>query len=206
MAKAAKGRGVQNTDRPVKDMRVDGLVDESPFSSLPFDPRELLELIGNGVTIGALKGHSPELHEAMYTYAHGQYVQGRYADALKIFGFLVQHDHLDGRFHMGFGACLHMLNRHEEALKYYGAASLFDLTDPEPVVRMAECQLALARPEQALEALRYAAGLTEGDERYAQLDARVQILIASAQKLQHRSKRIQGHEAVANRKEDTDVR
>ena len=93
-----------------------------------------------------------------------------------MFGFLVTHNHLDRRFHKAFGACLQNLVR-ADALKYYGVASLLDLTDPDPVVHTAECLLALSRDQEAARALRFALGQIKGEAKHAALGERVKALL-----------------------------
>lgn len=141
------------------------------------DATAMIELLSSGTTLGELHGVSERRLEALYAVGHTLYTQGKYADAAPVFGFLVTHSHLDRRFHKAFGACLQKLGRHADALKYYGVASLLDLTDPDPVVHTAECLLALSRDEEAARALRFALGQIKGEEKHAALGERVKALL-----------------------------
>lgn len=123
------------------------------------EAQALLQLMGGGVTLAALSGITPRRLEAYYALGYTCYRSGRYQDAERIFSFVLLQNHLDARTHKALGMTLQMQRKHEQALKPYGAASLMDLTDPEPVVRMAECLLALARLDEALGALDFAQGM-----------------------------------------------
>ncbi len=137
----------------------------------------LMQVLSGGMTLGAIRGHGKSAQAARYVEAHGLYVQGKYAEALPLFRMLYINDHWDMRFAMGIAGCLQMLQRHEEAARYYGAASVLDLTDPTPVIHMAECLLGASRREEAIEALKFAEGQARGDARYAAHAARVQALL-----------------------------
>lgn len=120
----------------------------------------LVELLISGNTLSSLLGRSEKSQEALYHVAYVFYGQAKYTEAMRMFAYLLANNHLDRRFYMGFAGCMHMLDRHEEALKYYGIASLLDLTDPLPAMHMAECHIALGRHGQARESLEY--GLYQG--------------------------------------------
>lgn len=120
--------------------------------------QEGLALLGSmfhGQPLGPMMGISVESQEVIYAAAYNAFKQAKYPEAMQAFSLLMTADHLDRRYHSGFAACLRMQKKHAEALKYYGVASILDLTDPEPVIRMAECHLALGDLEQARTALNY---------------------------------------------------
>lgn len=130
-----------------------------------------------GHTLGAMLGFSEESQEALYALGHCLYGQARYEDALRVFGFLLTHNHLERRYYLAFGACLQMLSRLEDALKYYGMASFMDMTDPEPVFHAAHCLLALGRRKEAGEALEYAQCMARGVAPHAELSERISALL-----------------------------
>lgn len=142
------------------------------------DGMNLLDRLLSGETIGMLSGRSIESVEAMYYLAHTFYGQGKYAEALKIFGILVIENHVDRRFHGGLAACMQMLRRHEEALKYYGISSMLDLTDPDPVIHMAECYLALGERAKARESLDYALLQARGHSRHHAHVGRIEAMLS----------------------------
>lgn len=138
------------------------------------------ELVGHlleGKTLGPLLGHSPKEQEALYTLAFRLYGQARYADAARLFAYLLMNNHLDARYYNGFGACMQMQERPTEALRYYGMASLLDLTDPAPVMHCAECHLALGARDKALEALNYALAQARHHERHRRHVPRLEALL-----------------------------
>ena len=150
----------------------------SPDGGMPsaLDALALIQQLLSGHTLATMKGLSARSLEAIYAAAYGLYNQSKYAQAEKLFRFLVLHDHLDRRFCKGLAACLQYQGRHEDAAKYYGAASMLDLTDPEPVVQAAQCLMGLSRLDEAEEALRFAEGQVEGEARHAALAQRVDAL------------------------------
>jgi type III secretion system low calcium response chaperone LcrH/SycD len=128
--------------------------DPSALSEQAFD--NLLDHLRSGGTLGAELGLSLRSQKAMYQLAYLLYGQNKYEEARRLFSMLVICQHTDRRHHLGLAACLQMLQRHAEALKHYGIASVLDLTDPVPVLHAAECHLALAEREKARHALDYA--------------------------------------------------
>lgn len=109
----------------------------------------LLALLSQGVTVGSLSGLSPRVVESFYALGYGWFNAGRLADAERVFALVAMQDHLDRRYQLALAMTLHAQGRHERALRPYGMASLLDLTDPEPVLRMAECLLSLGRKDEA---------------------------------------------------------
>lgn len=130
-----------------------------------------------GEVLANILGHSPDSLEALYALGHNFYTHKQYDEAMRVFAFLLSNNHMDRRFFKGMAACLHMQRRYEDAAKYYGAASLLDLSDPEPVVHAAECFLALSRTKEAMQALEVAKQQTTGKDRYLALHARVQTIL-----------------------------
>lgn len=122
------------------------------------DGQALQDYLLQGGTIGTLRGVTPRQLEAFYALGFNCFQSGRYEDAEKLFTYVLTHNHLDARTHKALGMALQAQRKHEQALKPYGAASLMDMTDPEPVVHMAECFLALGRVSDARQALGYAGG------------------------------------------------
>ena len=107
----------------------------------------------SGGTFGDLNGFEARDYEAMYTVAHGMYVQERYQDAQKLFGFLVACNPFDRRFPQALASSLQMTGEFEKAIEYYSMASVMDIKDPVPTFHTAECLAALGRVAEAREAL-----------------------------------------------------
>lgn len=109
---------------------------------------------------------SQQSQDTLYHLGYLQYKQAKYADAMRIFGLLMTMNHMDARLLMGFGACLQMQFQHADALQFYGPASFLDLTDPEPVMRCVECNLALGNVEAARTGLDYGLKQARAHERH----------------------------------------
>lgn len=130
----------------------------------------------DGVTLAQACGISGEELEAAYAMAYGLYGQGCWDDALQLFDFLCQHSHLERRFHVGRGSCLHMLRQYERALVAYGVAHVMDVEEPSVALRTAECLIALGRHSDALTALETVELLVTGKPEHAALQQRAQAL------------------------------
>lgn len=111
------------------------------------------ELLSQGGTLGTIYNYTDEDYEVLYALGHSLYSQGRYQDAMKAFGFLVAHNHLEKRFVNAFASSLQMVKSYEEALKYYSLASVMDMSDPAPTFHSCECLIALGRVTEAYEGL-----------------------------------------------------
>jgi type III secretion system low calcium response chaperone LcrH/SycD len=138
----------------------------------------LLDYLMSGRTLGEAMGCSLQSQETLYHVAYTFYNQAKYPEAMRVFAYLLAANHLDRRFFKGFAACLHMQRRHEEALKYYGAASMLDLTDPEPAMHSAECHLALGGIEQARASLDYAMSQARADDKHRAFIPRLEAMLA----------------------------
>ena len=107
----------------------------------------------SGGTLGSLIGYDQRDYEAMYTLGHSHYAQGRYADAMKAFSFLVTYNPMERRYVNAFASCLQMEKRYDEAISFYSLTSVMDMTDPRPTFHTAECMIALGRKKEAKDAL-----------------------------------------------------
>ncbi len=105
--------------------------------------------LANGARLGNAFGVDEKHLEAVYTLAFGQYQQGRYADALKLFAFITFHDQTFMKAFKGIGSCLQMLGRYQEALLYLGLAIIDDDTDMQTAVQIAECLIRTGQREDA---------------------------------------------------------
>lgn len=105
--------------------------------------------LANGARLGDAFGLD-EMHlEAVYTLASGQYQQGRYTDALKLFAFITFHDQTFMKAFKGIGCCLQMLGRYREALVYLGLAIIDDDKDMQTAVQIAECLIQVGQRDDA---------------------------------------------------------
>ena len=125
--------------------------------TMTVDPQVLAQQVGElliaGGTLGDTLNYDEKDYEVLYALGHSCYSQARYKDAVKVFGYLVMHNHLEKRFANAFASSLHMTKSYEEAIKYYSLASVMDMSDPVPTFHTAECMIALGNVPDAREAL-----------------------------------------------------
>lgn len=138
---------------------------------------QIAELLLNGGTLGSVYDYNDQDYEVLYALGHSLYGQGRYFDAMKAFGFLVMHNHLERRFMNAFAASLQMIKSYEEAIKYYTLASVMDMSDPAPTFHTCECMLALGMVAQAREGLGMVIGQCK-DAAHGPLKERAEALLA----------------------------
>lgn len=137
---------------------------------------QLIELFSNGGTLGDVYEYNDTDYEVVYALGSDLYNQGRYADAMKAFGFLVIHNQWEKRFVSAFAASLQMCKRYEDAIQYYSFASVMDMRDPVPTFHTAECMIALGQLGDAKQALEIVVNQS-GDEKHAGLKARAQAML-----------------------------
>jgi type III secretion system low calcium response chaperone LcrH/SycD len=135
------------------------------------------DLLAHGATLKAIKGYTDEEFEALYTLGYNLYNQGKFAEALQAFGFLLMHDQLERRYYKAFGSCQQMLKQYEEAIRNYSMASILDLTDPEPTFHTAECMVGLGMTEEAVEALDIVVRQTKDKPDYKVMHERAKAMI-----------------------------
>ncbi|GAB1387131.1 SycD/LcrH family type III secretion system chaperone BcrH1 [Melaminivora sp.] len=116
---------------------------------------QILELLTHGGTLGSVFDYDDQDYEVLYALGHSLYAQARYQEAMRVFGYLVMHNHMEKRFMNAFASSLQMLKSHKEAIKYYSLASIMDMSDPLPTFHTAECMIALGLRDEAKEALGY---------------------------------------------------
>jgi len=137
---------------------------------------QIAELLLHGGTLGSVYDYSEQDYEVLYALGHSLYAQRRYFDAMKAFGFLVMHNHLERRFMNAFASSLQMIKSYEEAIKYYTMSSVMDMSDPAPTFHTCECMIALGMVQEAREGLGMVIGQCR-DAAHAALKERAQALL-----------------------------
>lgn len=137
--------------------------------TVPFDKLsgQMGELLMNGGTLGDVYGYDDRDYEVLYALGHSLYSQGRYADAVKAFGFLVMHNHLERRFASAYASSLQMTRQYDKAIEFYTLASMMDMSDPVPTFHTAECMMQVGMMAQAKEALGFVVKQSEKPEHEA---------------------------------------
>lgn len=132
--------------------------------------KKCAESIIRGSTVRAIKGLSNAEMETMYATGVDYYKSGAYADALKVFKFLMFMEHTSSRYWTATGSAFQALKQYDQAIKCYQMGTFFDLHNPKPAYYAAECFLAANDPENAERALntldRYAPKDTEAGRAY----------------------------------------
>lgn len=109
--------------------------------------------LAEGGTLGRLTGRSADELEAIYAQAHGQYGQGRYDEAARLFACVVFHNHLEPRYLYAYAACLQALRRFAEALQYYGMVFVIEPDNPVLKFHVAECMVGMGKLAEARDML-----------------------------------------------------
>ncbi|NMK47572.1 SycD/LcrH family type III secretion system chaperone [Achromobacter sp. Bel] len=135
--------------------------------------------------LGALPGSqrfTADQLEVIYALAYAHVTQRQYAQALPMFAFLSQYGPTRKHYLAGLALCLQMQARYDEAIRIYSLiGTLFPVT-PEAVLRVAECQLALADVPAAQASLRMVAEYAQADAAHAALGERARSLLALTEK------------------------
>ena len=100
-----------------------------------------------------------------YEQALDAYNRGDYESAARQFAPLTLIDPQEADLHLATGNALQQLGEHQLALGHFSAAAALSPSDPGPVFRMAECQLALSMDHDARETLRECLRLCADDSR-----------------------------------------
>ena|SRR6187402_468667 len=138
---------------------------------------QVVDVFSHGATLKAVHGYTDEEFDALYALGYNFYNQGKFAEALQAFGFLLMHDQLERKYYKAFGSCQQMLKRYEDAVRNYSIASILDLTDPEPTFHSAECMVALGMPAEAIEALEIVVEATKGKAERQVMHDRAQAMM-----------------------------
>ena len=110
-------------------------------------------LAQDNATLKELKGVTNDELEAVYSLGFGYYRTGKFAEAAKLFQFLVLFDHLNAKYWFALGAVQQATKDWKNAIASYSYSSFLDLTNPKPQYHAAECFLASGDKVNAASAL-----------------------------------------------------
>lgn len=99
------------------------------------------------------KRFTREQLEVIYAMAYAHVAQSHYAQALPIFAFLAQYGPTRRHYLYGLALSLQMVGRVEEAISIYSLCSLLFPDSFEAAQRLAQCQVAAGRREEACDTL-----------------------------------------------------
>lgn len=137
---------------------------------------QITELFQHGGTLGDVYNYDDHDYEVLYSFGHGLYTQGRYMDAVKVFGYLTMHNHLERKFLNAYAASLQMIKSYEEAIQFYSMASVMDMSDPVPTFHTCECMIAMGNVDDAKQGLMMVLKQCKG-EKYLPLKERTLALL-----------------------------
>lgn len=150
------------------------------------DPTHLRRLVDQALLqrtpLGAVRGLDRDRLEMLYTLAWNALAQEQYAQAEKLFKFLVLHQHLEASYWLGLGVCYQRQQRYELALTAFGQASQLAVDNPQPALHGGECHLALRRPKPAQAAFKAALHWSEERPEWSELRQRAEVLLAATQR------------------------
>ena len=113
---------------------------------------EVMKDLGEGKTVGALAGFTPDDLEAVYSLGYASYQAGKFDEAEKVFRFVCLFDHLEKKYFFALGGALQAQRKFAEAVQVYASVLLRDFDDMQAYLRLAECQLALGDRGEAVAA------------------------------------------------------
>lgn len=122
--------------------------------------REQLE---QGYTLGDLRGITDEGYESLYDIAHTLCNQGDFHHALPIALQLTLHRPTDVRYPFMTGSCLQRLGHFDAAALMYALSMDVDPEYAAAAYRLAECLIAIGKPEEAIPFLHQTIDLCYGD-------------------------------------------
>lgn len=114
---------------------------------------QILDHLARGGVLGDLLDMDERDYELLYALGHDMYTQGKYEDAVNLFGFLVMRNHQERRFIMAYAAALQMTRDYVNAISLYTLASVLDLRDPQPGFYTCECLIGLGLKNEACQGL-----------------------------------------------------
>ncbi|MGB3068105.1 MAG: SycD/LcrH family type III secretion system chaperone [Ottowia sp.] len=129
-------------------------------------------------TLPASRRFTPEQLEVIYgmAYAHAQ--QRQWDKALPIFAFLSQYGPTRRHYLAGLAQCMRELGRHEDAKNLYSLMLMLFPDHPEPLLYIAECQIAQGDRATAQTTLSELRDILAESSPPHPLQARVQALLA----------------------------
>lgn len=130
---------------------------------------------------------SKEAEKELYSMAYSFYNNGKFQEALDCFLYLVRANTETAKNWNGLAATHQRLGNYLEAIGAYAVGALLDDKDPQIHMHAADCFFAINEGTQALDALKTAELLANGQEKYHQLLSRIAALRAAWKELNLRS-------------------
>lgn len=145
---------------------------------------QLLDLVGQGGTVGDLYNLTDTDKEVLYSVAHNFYKNGKYDKALPLFQFLSLIDHVNKKWWMGYGAAAQMSKDYTKAINAYAMATVLDIDDPRPQLQAAYCLLMEKKRDEARMALEGAILAAGSNPAYQHVRTQAEALLSTLQPAQ----------------------
>jgi type III secretion system low calcium response chaperone LcrH/SycD len=120
--------------------------------------------------------------EVIYALAYAHVTQRQYAQALRMFAFLSLYGPTRKHYLAGLALCLQMQARYDEAIRIYSLIETLFPVAPDAMLRVAECQLALADAPAARTSLQMVADYAQANAADSALGERARSLLAMTEK------------------------
>lgn len=145
--------------------------------------KNILDGLGNGLSLQQILGLSDLLLEEIYTVAYSFYSQGKYNEAVGLFQILAASKPQCYKYMLGVSSCYHQLKLYNEAA--FGFFLAFDVEpeNPIPPYYIADSLMKLNQLEESEDFLDITIGICGNKPEYSILKARCDIMKDSLKKL-----------------------
>lgn len=120
--------------------------------------------------------------EAAYATALNLINSSKFDQAEKAFAFLGYMNQYEGKYWLGLGVARQMQQKYDEAVKAYATAGVYDVGNPIPPLRAAECFVALGRLDEAEQSLSAVDHWCGQEDEFAAIRDRAAVLLEGIQK------------------------
>lgn len=145
--------------------------------------KNILEGLGNGLSLQQILGLSDLLLEEIYTVAYSFYSQGKYNEAVGLFQILAASKPQCYKYMLGVSSCYHQLKLYNEAA--FGFFLAFDVEpeNPIPPYYIADSLMKLNQLEESSDFLDITIGICGNKPEFSILKARCDIMKDSLKQL-----------------------
>ena len=139
------------------------------------------KMIDEEITPQDAMGLDKTFLEQIYATALTFFQAGKYQKAEGMYRILMTLNPLDERFPMATAACLHKLNKYEEAIQYYGLTSAITPNDPLPFFYSSDCFIKCDAIVEAAVMLKLVLQRVNNQPQYAILKERAERSLESSE-------------------------
>lgn len=143
----------------------------------------ILQGLGNGLTLQQILGLSDILLEEIYTIAYNFYSQGKYNEAVGLFQILTASKPQCYKYILGLSSCYHQLQLYNEAAFGFFLAFDAEPENPIPPYYIADSLMKLEQPEESKNFLDITMDICANKPEYRILKERCNIMKESLKKM-----------------------